>query len=75
MEELNSDHSHCVVWWINPIVKGWDHAGVMFVIVPLSLFPGSVVIFVIQDFASIILILKFPFPALLCEYLAVTQIV
>lgn len=70
VEELNSDHSHCVGWWINPIVKGWDHAGVMFVIVPLSLFPAIVVIFVIQDFASIILMLKFTFPALLCEYLS-----
>lgn len=42
----------------------------MFVIVPLSLFPAIVVIFVMQDFAGIILTLKFTFSALLCEYLS-----
>lgn len=68
--ELYSDQPHCVVWWINSIVKGKDHVGVMFVIVPLSLFPAIVVIFVVQDFASIILTLKFTFSTLLWEYLS-----
>lgn len=42
----------------------------MFVIVPLILSIVLVVIFVIHEFTSIILTLKFTFSAVLCEYLS-----